>query len=202
VKRTAEDSLKTRCEIIEAAQEVFLRKGFARSTLEDVASEAGVTRGAVYHHFDSKAEILNALCEMRYAAFGEHLKKTQDEQSSPFDRLVESIVSYFSYLESNKKFADMQFLLTYKTELCDEIAGGMQTKIESMRALTDTYAELIGKVLKGVRQSQKLSKTELAHIIVCYQSGLSNLWLIDRKTISINKDLRRVVTNFVQHLIS
>lgn len=202
MKRTAEDTLKTRCEIIEAAQEVFLRKGFARTTLEDVAWEASVTRGAVYHHFDSKAEILNALCEVRYSAFGEILRKTGDEQRLPFDRLVESIVSYFSYLESNKKFADMQFLLTYKTELCDEIAGGMQTKIESIRALTNTYAELIGQILKGDRQSQKLSKNELAHILVCYQAGLSNLWLIDRKTISIKKDLRRVVKKFLQQLLS
>ena len=113
MKRTAEDSLRTRREIREATQDVFLKKVFARTTLEDIAVNASVTRGAVYHHFASKADILNALCELRYAAFAKSLMKSQSELNKPFDRLVESIVSYFSHLEANRTFLDLQFLLAY-----------------------------------------------------------------------------------------
>ena len=47
VKKTKEDAEKTRNSIIDAARTVFLQRGVSRSSLEQIASKAGVTRGAV-----------------------------------------------------------------------------------------------------------------------------------------------------------
>lgn len=46
--------------ILEAAQRLFLEKGYDRTTIQDIVNElGGLTKGAVYHHFKSKAEILD-----------------------------------------------------------------------------------------------------------------------------------------------
>ena len=61
VRRTKEEALETRERILDAAEAVFYDKGVARASLEDIATAAGVTRGAVYWHFKDKAELFDAM---------------------------------------------------------------------------------------------------------------------------------------------
>jgi TetR/AcrR family acrAB operon transcriptional repressor len=53
----------TRQRLLDAAARVLGRSGYSRATLDDVASEAGMTKGAVYWHFASKEEVFEALLE-------------------------------------------------------------------------------------------------------------------------------------------
>jgi AcrR family transcriptional regulator len=70
---------QTRERLLEAAAQVYARRGFSGATLEEVASEAGFTKGAVYAHFGSKENLLLALVE-------EHLAGQIAEQLELFDR--------------------------------------------------------------------------------------------------------------------
>jgi AcrR family transcriptional regulator len=70
---------QTRARLLEAAAEVYARRGFSGATLEEVAAEAGFTKGAVYGHFGSKENLLVALVE-------EHLAGQAAEQLELFDR--------------------------------------------------------------------------------------------------------------------
>lgn len=62
VRKTKEAALATREALIDAAERVFRRDGVTRTSLADVAAEAGMTRGAIYWHFRDKAELLDAMC--------------------------------------------------------------------------------------------------------------------------------------------
>ncbi len=53
VRKTKEDAELTRKRIVDAARAVFLKRGVSKATLEHIASEASVTRGAVYWHFEN-----------------------------------------------------------------------------------------------------------------------------------------------------
>jgi AcrR family transcriptional regulator len=61
MKRTKEQSLAQRKTLLDCAEQVFAKKGFAQATLEEIASKAGVTRGAIYVHFRGKAAVFEAL---------------------------------------------------------------------------------------------------------------------------------------------
>src|SRR3954471_20568559 len=61
MRRTKEEAANTRTDIVDAALRCFDRHGIASSTIEQIASEAGVTKGAVYHHFQGKRDILGAI---------------------------------------------------------------------------------------------------------------------------------------------
>lgn len=54
-------ALQTRAAVIRGAATVFERRGYAGASLDQIADEAGVTRGAMYFHFRSKEEIANAV---------------------------------------------------------------------------------------------------------------------------------------------
>ncbi|MBN3856385.1 TetR family transcriptional regulator [Paraburkholderia sp. Ac-20340] len=63
MRRTREQSLALRKTLLDCAEQIFARKGFAQTTLDEIAAKAGVTRGAIYVHFKSKAEVFEALFE-------------------------------------------------------------------------------------------------------------------------------------------
>src|SRR5437773_2309282 len=63
MRRTKEDAARTRAAIMEAALSCFDRHGIAGSTMAQIAAAAHVTKGAVYHHFGGKREILHELRE-------------------------------------------------------------------------------------------------------------------------------------------
>ncbi len=69
----------TRARLLDAAAKVYAARGFAGATLDDVAEEAGLTKGAVYGHFGSKDNLLVALME-------EYLAAEIAEQVGLFDR--------------------------------------------------------------------------------------------------------------------
>jgi len=58
---------RTRAELVAAARRVFLRHGFHRATLEDIAEEAGYTKGAVYSNFGGKDELFLGVLDDNYA---------------------------------------------------------------------------------------------------------------------------------------
>src|SRR4051794_22405278 len=70
---------RTRAALLDAAARVYARRGFAGATLDEVAEEAGFTKGAVYAHFGSKDNLLLALME-------EYVAAEVAEQVALFDR--------------------------------------------------------------------------------------------------------------------
>jgi AcrR family transcriptional regulator len=66
---------RTRAALIEAAAQVIGEKGYERTSLEEVAARAGMTRGAIYGNFSSKDELLLAFVESRWQPVAPRLKK-------------------------------------------------------------------------------------------------------------------------------
>lgn len=65
---------ETRDRILQSAAAVFARKGFERSTLDAVAADAGMTKGAIYWHFKSKNDLFFALLDQRFQLHTSPLK--------------------------------------------------------------------------------------------------------------------------------
>ncbi|HET7793194.1 MAG TPA: TetR family transcriptional regulator [Rhizobacter sp.] len=63
VRRTKEEAQATRRLILDTAEVVFHERGVSRSSLNDIAQAAGLTRGAIYWHFKDKADLFNAMME-------------------------------------------------------------------------------------------------------------------------------------------
>ncbi|TRX76045.1 TetR family transcriptional regulator [Pseudomonas mangiferae] len=63
MRRTKEQAEQTRVAILAAAEQLFLEKGVSHTTLEQIARAAGVTRGAVYWHFQNKAHLFHAMLD-------------------------------------------------------------------------------------------------------------------------------------------
>lgn len=74
MRRTKDDAEQTRENILNAATSVFGEKGFDKSTLDEIAKKASVTRGAIYWHFKNKGEIFDAIHYRLHQEFMETLE--------------------------------------------------------------------------------------------------------------------------------
>ena len=83
-----EKQAETRQLLLDAAERVFLRRGLQGSSVEEIAAEAGFTRGAFYSNFESKDELFVELLQDRvyrqYAAMAEQAK---EQPGTPRERL-------------------------------------------------------------------------------------------------------------------
>lgn len=61
--RKAEQSEATRAALVKVARDLFARRGYADVATEEIVRTAGVTRGALYHHFDNKRDLFRAVYE-------------------------------------------------------------------------------------------------------------------------------------------
>src|SRR5271165_1006179 len=77
----------TRARLIQSAEKVFARDGFEAAKLEEIAADAGYTRGAFYANFDSKEDLFLALLEKEISARIAALESEMDKVREPEDKL-------------------------------------------------------------------------------------------------------------------
>lgn len=63
-KRNAKDAAQTRADILTKARDLFARQGYAGTSAREISAAAGVTIGAMFHHFDSKLHVFQCVFEM------------------------------------------------------------------------------------------------------------------------------------------
>jgi AcrR family transcriptional regulator len=91
--RTRED---TRQRILDAAYELFYRKGFARVGVDEVADAAKVTKRTLYYHFKSKDQLLAAVLEGQHQRALAHIQKQLDRYPDDVDEFVTALFSDFA----------------------------------------------------------------------------------------------------------
>jgi AcrR family transcriptional regulator len=74
--------------ILEAAIKVFARSGYHRARVSDIAREAGIAYGLVYHYFKNKEEILSTIFEERWSTFLEAVEGVAGRDTTSRDKLV------------------------------------------------------------------------------------------------------------------
>jgi len=83
-------------QILCSALKVFIHKGFAAAKMSDIATEAGISYGLMYHYFQSKDEIYAELVKGAIEASKQVLERVQEEESAPIDKIRALIVRIFA----------------------------------------------------------------------------------------------------------
>ncbi|AWY99758.1 transposon Tn10 TetC protein [Rhodobiaceae bacterium] len=100
---------RTRTEILKSARSIFTKTGFAASSLQQIAKSAGVTRGALYHHFKNKEDIFLAVFRILQAEMIEKLGRTVSTEIDDGWIGVSAVLS--SFLEYSQNVEYQQIVL-------------------------------------------------------------------------------------------
>lgn len=77
---------QTKEKIIAAAVQLFMEKGFEKTSIQDIANTLDISKGGIYHHFKSKEEIINAVRENKANSVEEGLNKWMETIDAPSER--------------------------------------------------------------------------------------------------------------------
>ncbi len=88
--------------LLEAAREVVMRFGYRKTTLEDIADAAGVSRATLYYYFPNKEEVFRALIEREIDAFQQILTEAVDPSEPPDRRLLALVRTRYTHLRRIK----------------------------------------------------------------------------------------------------
>ena len=201
MRRSKEDSLKTRRSIMVAARRVFARRGVSQTSIEHIAKAAGVTRGAIYGHFRDKVALFR---EMRDTV-KVPLIDTIDEillhdREDPLAGVEHYLLKVISAMRDDVATRDTFRILIFKCEYVGEIEAEMERQVERT-------SELAARLEHAYRVAAKLGmlrKGVTAHMAAidttAFLVGLIRLWLLDESGKLVRKGVAKVVHTHVSNL--
>jgi AcrR family transcriptional regulator len=124
--------------ILDAAITVFARQGFHSARVSDVAAEARVAYGLVYHYFDSKEQMLNELFSERWKLLLEASQEMQRSDASPRDKL-RGVASFI--IESYRHEPELMKVIIVEVTRAANSFG--RTHLPEIRAAYDVVAGIV-----------------------------------------------------------
>lgn len=184
VRKTKEDAAITRQRIIDAARETFMQKGVSRTSLEHIASNAGVTRGAVYWHFQNKAELFYAMREAVYLPLIDRMDDTllgnaDDRNPDPLGRIRKHLENTIQMLEEDQTMRETYDVMMTKCEYVDEFADVLKSILGNCSSLIQKIEQAYAKAQELGQVSTQLTAAELALDTHLFFSGLLHMWVKD-----------------------
>lgn len=194
VRRTKEEAEHTRQALLDAAECVFQRQGVSATTLADIASAAGATRGAVYWHFRDKADLLNAMFERVRLPLEHVFRELADAppQEDPLPRLRRAIDRVLYLVVHDPRTRRVLEVSTHKVEYTSTLCGVRERHL----AVRGEFEGLIREALvRGARaRSVRLGSAAGAAIgLHALLDGMIQNWLLQPDAF----DLRRVALRAV-----
>ncbi len=179
VRKTKEDTEHTHALLLDAAESVFTKKGVAASTLNDIAVEAGMTRGAIYWHFKDKGELVRAMCERATlpmeAMVNEVMAVAGDDPLGSVRRLT---VHALTQIAESKRQHTVFDILFHKCEKTGELAEVFEREYESRN---ECQSQIEGLFKQAVKRGQLPVDTD-THLAMqalhSYLIGLMHEWLL------------------------
>lgn len=179
VRKTKEDALATRDGILDAAATLFAEQGVSRTTLQHIATAAGVTRGAIYWHFEDKGAMFNAMMERAAMPLESAMALLdQPDSADPLGDLREYAVCVFRLTVDDPEARRTFEIATLKMEYTDEM-----TAVRERRA--QNQAEWIRRTESRVRLGIKIGQIKptvkpraVALGMWALMDGLIRNWLI------------------------
>jgi len=93
-----EKALATRGKLIAAARELFATEGYAATGTEAILAQAGVTRGALYHHFADKQALFAAVCEILHEEAERHILQAAEAATGAYDGLLAGCLAFLDFM--------------------------------------------------------------------------------------------------------
>ena len=187
MRRTKEEAAVTRATVLKAALSVFSAKGYAATTLDDVATAAKVTRGAIYWHFKSKADLYNTLVEEMSARGASIVQQAVAEGGTLIDILRRVFISQCALIEEDKEARAVMELALFKTGVDPDLQAGRKKQLDSGNALIAGIADAMKMgVSQGILRDD-IDPADMARAFVAFENGAIQQWLASPKSFSLKK---------------
>jgi AcrR family transcriptional regulator len=191
-----ESKARTRARLMEAAGEVFARRGLERATVDEVAGEAGYTKGAFYANFESKEALFLAMLDQRFAERLGEIDRVLDSGASVAEQARMAGQGFSDHLAGDPEWSRLFFEFSvqalrderFRTELVqrqralrERIAEGFRSHAETIggepplpaaQVAAMTYAMADGFALARLLEPESVPEDMFATMLAAFFMGL------------------------------
>ena len=177
----------SRARLIEAALELFARRGYASTPVDAVAREAGVSPGLLYRHFRSKTDLLRAIFEESMhdveATFAD-----ADREPDPARRLAALLRSIAAHVKARRRF----WTLAYGVRMQRDVLEGLDAMLE---ASTTRILRTLERYLRGVGWPE----AEMEAVLLFAQiDGLHQHYVMNHERYPLDAAIERLIARYTK----
>lgn len=187
-------SKDARIKIIEAAQRLIAEQGVEKTSMRDIAAEAGITTGAIYYHYKSKEELLYDVMDYASAVTSEIMKLRARPEAKP-DEVLDEIARRVRRQMLNHRVWNLRFHLGLQAAQGDETLRSRFAG--NYAAQTKRTAELFNFVFDTPSQPEDM---HLAALMIAALDGINFQQFIGALPVEID-DLARVYNEFFAYAV-
>ncbi|MGZ0784921.1 TetR family transcriptional regulator [Pseudomonas sp. TKO26] len=192
VRRTKEEAQETRSQILEAAEKAFYERGVARTTLADIAALAGVTRGAIYWHFNNKADLVQAMLDSLREPLDEMAAASENvDELDPLGWMRKLLIHLFHQVALDPKTRRINEILFHKCEFTDEMCDlRRQRRTASLECNVRIELALTNAVNRG-QLPEDLDTQRAAISMRAFIDGILYQWLLAPESFALHTEAER-----------
>ncbi|GHE82783.1 TetR family transcriptional regulator [Thalassotalea profundi] len=200
VRKTKEEAIETRNQLLEAAEIVFFNKGYSQTTLMDVAKHVGMTRGAIYWHFKNKVDLFEAMVErvrLPLEMLGEEY--ADENEPDPLGKLRSFSILFLKEITQDARKKRVFSILFHKFEQNGQAEDLEKRQIMSFIECTNRIERSLQNAVNKGQLPKDLDVPQAAIIKHAYFAGLINNWLFlpENNSFSLESMIESLVDNYI-----
>ncbi|MBO9685868.1 TetR family transcriptional regulator [Roseateles chitosanitabidus] len=198
-RRTKQEAQETRARLLDAAELLFHERGVSRTSLQDIAQAAGVTRGAVYWHFEDKVQLFNAMMERATMPLEEGFDDALSGYADrPLDELRLRLMNVMHCAVFNARTRRAFEIANLRVEFVGEMASIHGRKVAAHREWTARNQETFERAIALGQLPRDLDTHQAAIGLMALIGGLLHHWIMDPASF----DLIEVGQARLEHFLS
>ncbi|WP_373741210.1 TetR family transcriptional regulator [Neisseria sp.] len=201
MRKTKVEALKTREHLMLAALDTFHKKGVARTSLNEIAQNAGVTRGALYWHFKNKEDLFEALfqriCNDIDSCMAEDLSNEADNVWESFRM---SLMKLFLRVESNSLHNKFYNILYRKCEHTEQNEAIISIMSKYQTLWNEKLHDILNDCIAQHSLDPALDIDAASVYIKANITGLQYQWLNAPYSFELNQMAARIIPMMLDNL--
>lgn len=198
-RRSKADAQLTRERILDAAEHAFLQAGVSRTSLEQIAQRAGVTRGAVYFHFRDKADLFNAMLNRVTLPLEQQIRLSGDRQvADPVAQVRRSFVAALKATVEDPQVRRVIEITLHRVEHTPELQGVRERRLRG-------HQRRVADIERGFRRAARqgdwrpaVSARVAALGVHALVDGLIQDWLLDPQAFNLLSVGRQAIDAYLR----
>lgn len=201
VRRTKAEAEETRAALLDAAEQVFSEKGVSSCSLNEVAAAAGVTRGALYHHFANKLDLLDAMMERVMMPLEEMRQCGECATNRTHLQQIRLQALTVLRLAVDDPHAKAVFSIIYhKCEFVDGVLPIQRRQLECRSECADEVTTAFAAAIAAGELAPHICPRRATVGLFCYIDGLVFNWLLDPAFFDLDRDAGLLIDTYLNGL--
>ncbi|GAB6053848.1 TetR family transcriptional regulator [Magnetospira thiophila] len=201
VRRTKQEALETRDAILDAASHVFFVKGVAKAGLEEIAEQAGVTRGAVYWHFKNKVALFEALHDTLHQDFMDViLHDLETDHPDPITQLESLCVRMLLDLSQNDRKQRLLSIFMLKCDYSGEMEQVLEKQEQQKAKSRQLFVQYFERARKKGHVHPEFAPQSMCIGLWCYLTGIVREYLRVPDMLDLENQATQLMRQFFQGL--